>query len=796
MDQNNSTLQNPVSHVHSEQQFREIMINAGLTPPDYIKVGVINRFPGVGKKKGKDGWCRLFNDLKGGIYGCYSTDLEEIWKLDHANNKINQPVDRDAVNKRVAARKADEEKKQSDAALRAQDIWCNSLPATEHQYLKNKQVKPYGIKVSHGNLVISIHVNDVMTSLQFIKPDGNKMFMGGGKIKGGIFYIGDEELTETICIGTGFATCASIHEATGFLTVVTFNDGNLQAGAQAVAKQYPNSILVICSDDDWKKDTNTAITKAKVAAELVGGVVALPTFDSHRPDWATDFNDLDLLEGGTEVKRQIDAAVSVPEKIEFGEIEKLPSLLTPVKECSGDLFPDNLRLYINDVSERMQCPIDYLYAGTLTALSGAVGSRSSIKPKQEDDWTVIPNLWGYIVGRPGMMKSPALEEIMSALKKKESVNLENYLREKEVYRKKEFIHKIHMEKMKSEIKKLPEKEAIKLLDDNPPPEKPIHTRVILKDPTVEALTEVLVDNNQGVLVYRDELTGFLTSLNKEGREDSRSFYLEGWNGNGSFSSDRIGRGHTHVETVCISMLGSIQPSRLFPFIHAAITGRESDDGLIQRFQVVVYPDVNKAWVNVDRLPNDKAKANFDAVFDRLIKMSSESTSRRFDKDAQFIFNDWRTNLEFQLRSGELHPALESHFSKYRKLFPSIALLLALADDVKGDIPVKYAEKAKAWCEYLASHSNRIYNAGIGSQVDAAKAIARRIKKKDLEDGFTSREVYRRHWVGLSDQSLVLDGIQVLVDHHWLKPKLAEKLSNRGLQKTIYSINPNAYECEV
>lgn len=311
MDQNNSTLQNPVSHVHSEQQFREVMINAGLTPPDYIKVGEIHRFPGVGKKKGNTaGWCRLFEDCRGGSFGDWSTDLNQSWQI---NDGINLTQQEKADFKRCIeetreANQITKVKQQDEAAKKAQNIWNNSPHATEHAYLKRKQVKPYGVKVSRGNLVIPIYINDTMTSIQYIEPNGSKRFLGGGKIKGGIFYIGDEKLTETICIGTGFATCASIHEATGFLTVVTFNDGNLQTGAQAVAKQYPNSILVICSDDDWKKNTNTAITKARAAAKLVGGVVALPTFDSHRPDWATDFNDLHLLEGGTEVKRQINAA--------------------------------------------------------------------------------------------------------------------------------------------------------------------------------------------------------------------------------------------------------------------------------------------------------------------------------------------------------------------------------------------------------------------------------------------------------------------------------------------------------
>ena len=68
-----------------------------------------------------------------------------------------------------------------------------------------------------------------------------------------------------------------------------------------------------------------------------------------------------------------------------------------------------------DIAERMQCPLDYPAVGAMVALASIVGNQISIRPKRHDDWTVVPNLFGAIVGRPGVMKSPALGEAIKPL---------------------------------------------------------------------------------------------------------------------------------------------------------------------------------------------------------------------------------------------------------------------------------------------------------------------------------------------------------------------------------------------
>lgn len=134
------------------------------------------------------------------------------------------------------------------------------------------------------------------------------------------------------------------------------------------------------------------------------------------------------------------------------------------------------------------------------------------------------------------------------------------------------------------------------------------------DPTVEKSAMIMKDNPQGVLLLRDELSGWLESLYKTGREGSREFYLEAWNGNSPFSIDRVGRGTIHVEALCLSIFGGIQPTKLSEYIdhHSSVQG---DDGFLERFQIVFYPELEKGWQLIDREANKEAFSRLMAAFD-------------------------------------------------------------------------------------------------------------------------------------------------------------------------------------
>src|SRR5207245_2106122 len=139
--------------------------------------------------------------------------------------------------------------------------------------------------------------------------------------------------------------------------------------------------------------------------------------------------------------------------------------------------------------------------------------------------------------------------------------------------------------------------------------------------------------------------------------------------------------------VCL-MLGGIQPGRLRSYLVDALEDGPSNDGLIQRFQLLVWPDTGPEFTYVDRKPNAASEQQAEGVFRKLLKLDAENPKRfRFAPDAQQLFIDWFSELEAKIRGDELHPALTSHLSKYRSLMPALAVLFELADQASDNSDV-------------------------------------------------------------------------------------------------------------
>src|SRR5215207_3188259 len=351
------------------------------------------------------------------------------------------------------------------------------------------------------------------------------------------------------------------------------------------------------------------------------------------------------------------------------EPEGLPENLPPVPEFDCRMLPDTFRPWVQDVAERMQVPPDFVAAPLMVAFSSVLGRRVGIRPKQHDDWLVVANLWGAIVGSPGLLKSPALKEALAPMNSLIAKAIEAHKERLEEYEAEQEIYQARKDVYASQKKKLAKKGGMAALqafiEANRPedePEPPKERRYRTEDTTTEKLGELLNENPNGLMIFRDELVGFLRSLDRYGREGDRQFYLEAWNGDQPFNVDRIGWGSLRVEALCLSILGGIQPGPLSRYVHDAGQGTTDDDGLLQRFQLLVWPDHPKGWQNIDRFRDHEAKDKVDEVFefvDGLKFDESEDSSipyLRFEAEAQDVFDAWRSELEREVRRGELSPA--------------------------------------------------------------------------------------------------------------------------------------------
>jgi putative DNA primase/helicase len=314
---------------------------------------------------------------------------------------------------------------------------------------------------------------------------------------------------------------------------------------------------------------------------------------------------------------------------------------------------------------------------------------------------------------------------------------------------------------------------------------------------------LLQQNPNGLLVYRDELVSLMDNLDREECVGERGFYLTAWNGDSNYTFDRIGRGlHLSISGVCLSLLGSSQPGRIEKYLLRAIKGGRGDDGLIQRFGLMVWPDVSNEWKHIDRWPDREAKTAAMAVFERLDALDWHAAAAqrdrgrdgddeglpylRFSIAAYDIFMGWRPTLEHRLRSAEVHVAFEAHLAKYRRLVPGLALICHLADGLTGPVGVAAVERAIAWAKYLETHALRAYGSATSSSADVAKAILAKIASGALKPEFSSRDVWRPSWSRLSDREAVAAGLAMLVDYDWLSQRKVETL---GRPQTLYALNP-------
>ena len=459
----------------------------------------------------------------------------------------------------------------------------------------------------------------------------------------------------------------------------------------------------------------------------------------------------------------------------------LPADLPPVMPLNPSLIPAPLRDWLLDMANRMQIPPDFSTAAAVVALGSIIGRGCAIHPKKHDDWLVVPNLWGAVVGRPSLMKTPAVSEAQRHLNRLEKEARDDYNKKAAAFEIEKEILKLTKSTIGEEIKKALKSGAaidearnrLAALQDDEPTRRRFQTQ----DGTTEKIGELLNQNSRGLLINRDELNPWFRSLDKDGREGDRGFFLEAWNGTGSFTYDRIGRGTLDISALCASVFGALTPGPLSTYVYQASRGGNGDDGLLQRFQVIVWPDVPKGWRNVDRWPDTLAKNRAWNIYKTLSgdipgakqEAGDDIPSLRFSPDGQTVFDDWRNALETRMRGDHgLPPEMESHLIKYRSLMPSLALifhLVAVADGSTPPGPVSgpAAQMAAEWCEYLESHAARVYGGAMMPGMEAAKEIVKHIRRNAIQNGCTPRDIYRNQWSKLTSPEEVKAGLRIPVE---------------------------------
>ena len=339
-------------HTHTTETTRQALMHipASLSRDEWARVGMAikSEFP-------DDGGYDLFAQWSETAPGFKASDCRTAWKSFKAGGSVTMgslihlakqhgytlPKDGQAAAKpspevlaqrqrdqaEAMAREAEAQNLRHEAAaVAALTAWQAGSDQGESAYLVRKGVKGYGLRYTAADGALMVPLRDLtgkLWNLQNVKPDGQKRFLKDGR-KSGLWHMlgsvpapaavagagardgdqtgehgGDQAAAvRVILVAEGYATAASLHEATGYPCAVAFDAGNLDKVARALRQHYPAALLVLCGDDDQatykKTGNNPGKIKATAAAVAVQGLAVFP-FDLAADQ--SDFNDMHQAHG-------------------------------------------------------------------------------------------------------------------------------------------------------------------------------------------------------------------------------------------------------------------------------------------------------------------------------------------------------------------------------------------------------------------------------------------------------------------------------------------------------------------
>lgn len=436
----------------------------------------------------------------------------------------------------------------------------------------------------------------------------------------------------------------------------------------------------------------------------------------------------------------------------------------PVPKIKREMLPEAIAGYTFDCGELIGVDPAMVAMPAIVACAAALHDGITIQPKRhEKGWTESARLWCALVGAPSVKKSPAikrstkeLRKIDMGLHKQSDKDFAQHERDIETW-----------EQAKKEARKtnstLPNK-----------PEKPARKRMVVEDVTVEALSEILKDNDRGVMGIMDELSGWFGAMDaysgsKVASKD-RAHWLEAYNGGGRII-DRIGRGSINISNWSVSMVGGIQPDAI-----RRVAKNMVDDGLMQRFIVVIGSNGQEYDRPEDYRANQAYQALVTALFalqpsDAPVTLSDEAHEERLSLDAY---------VHSLIDAASIASGLKSHLGKWSGLFARILLIYHAIECVElrqYPTAVKVSgETAKRvsllMSKFLLPHAVAYYSNVLGASTDLehVRQIAGLILSRRFDALSMGVLVANyRAWRGL-DQWSKQRILESLEEMGWLKPQ--------------------------
>jgi uncharacterized protein DUF3987 len=446
--------------------------------------------------------------------------------------------------------------------------------------------------------------------------------------------------------------------------------------------------------------------------------------------------------------------------------------------------------WLRDAAEVKGTPLDYVALALLTTASACIGNARWAVPWE--GWKEPPVLWAILIGDPSAGKSPALDAVLDPVKVIEGEMADTYKAARQKWEDADEIASLIQAQWKADAKK-----AVAESDSAPAkPEDadagrpPVRERIRISDATVEKVAELLAASWRGLLMSRDELSGWLGSMDRYNGGGDRPFWLEAYGGR-PYTVDRKSNPEpVMVDHLSVSVLGGTQPDKL-----DSLLVKTDDDGLLARF-LTVYPAA---------VPLARPKARLDEA--RLVEGLKRLRSLQPARDEAghqrpfFVHlteaaGDALQEFRQQCRNweAEAEGVFKGHIGKLPGLAVRVACVLAHLDYAASANAMMPTEIDSAHIgrachlvgEHYRLHAFRAYGASKPTQeIEGARTIGCIIRTEGLIR-FKVRDIQHRERAGLKTSRDVKTALKVLIEADWLR----EVRENSGGRPSItYAVNP-------
>ena len=467
---------------------------------------------------------------------------------------------------------------------------------------------------------------------------------------------------------------------------------------------------------------------------------------------------------------------------------------------------------VRTIAAKTESVPDFVATALLTTLSLAVANRFRIQPDENNTaYIITPNLSGMIIADPGSRKSAPVRLVTEPFTDLEKAAAKSRMKkvkdDAKQLSKQKFKNLAYEKKARSlsaelldhpptsdEYKKIEKQldDALEKYQDIPKIKAP--KMLVVQDPTLKGLLQIAEAQSEPVLIYKDELAPFLEEVYASKNSGFRRYLIEAMDGKNSYTNVTAHKSIQTVKPPIISLIGTTQPSVICKLVGKIAVEKIVDDGYLDRFQLVTFPNANYVLAHSTNLGHvdEQSIELLMALVKLLYKSSKETIKVTLSNKAKKLFSDYKMTISNLKKSENVSPHVKNKLSKYPDMMLSIALVIAVLRTFENDPSSIFTLKtlkssdlkmANKWTKYYFQHLKKLWGSKSIKKENALKILGNIKSLLDENKCFTTRDITQRNWAGINkDNDKAQTALKVLVDEGVIKSVDDNKKTGRKSEK--------------